>query len=805
MFFKMLKSDLKRKKGLNVILFIFICAASILVFSGSVQIFSNFTREATAKRLCKSSDTQFWLLSERFTEEDLSSRISEALKKEPDVTDWSTTKIAKISETAIEYPHNDLHENRYMFMLKFQGLTTMPREHDLVYDLNDRPFCVPNGCIAIPIEVQSTLGVKVGDKVKYTKPTGEVYELEICSIFKDNMDSNVVRYIVSDADYEVLTENHINSYIVYNIQMKDANEESIADLKERLYKQDVPVLSIVSSSSMNDDVIFMEIISVFVIIVSVFLILIIFMTIRFTMIADLKNEEKEIGMMKALGVDSFSFRWLFAAKYIAFAVIGGIVGIIAGLPIAGAFINMFGPDCILPERWQMILIGVISVIAIIIMMIAFSLIVMRRINKISVIDAIHGENRGERFSKRFPMFLHRRKKMSVPFFIALTDILMRFKRYIFLLISYSLGIVIVLLGFNVRNSVINPKYTSYWLYNNLDFSIRWNEELQEDIFNEAQNTGIYYADIVNKRLADADIPAHLDSMYTTRGYMKIDSKEKFFDILWKKGEAEKKIYRKGGKVPKLANEAAMSAYTAGKLGINVGDVIKVFIQENNEDKTGYVENERELVITALIDYMEDGDPIIIMGSEYEDGFRRSYYFTGYTIDAPEAEKPAVIARMKELFGSEQVVDGKQELKNSVKQFDTLFMLFEYVVGGAIVLILVLITYLYMSIFVAEEVPETALLKSLGFRNISIKAWYLLRMVILLVLSIALGELYLWTLGTIFFGSFMTQYEVTGMKLYFEFPVSFIVIPLIITSAVLFTTIINLRNIKHIGIWKISEE
>ena len=132
------------------------------------------------------------------------------------------------------------------------------------------------------------------------------------------------------------------------------------------------------------------------------------------------------------------------------------------------------------------------------------------------------------------------------------------------------------------------------------------------------------------------------------------------------------------------------------------------------------------------------------------------------------------------------------------------MLFEYVVGGAIVLILVLITYLYMSIFVAEEVPETALLKSLGFRNISIKAWYLLRMVILLVLSIALGELYLWTLGTIFFGSFM-QYEVTGMKLYFEFPVSFIVIPLIITAAVLLTTMIELRNIKHIGIWKISEE
>lgn len=152
----------------------------------------------------------------------------------------------------------------------------------------------------------------------------------------------------------------------------------------------------------------------FIILISVFLIAIIFMTIRFTMIADLKSEEKEIGMMKAIGVDSLRFRWLFAAKYIAFAIVGGMIGIAAGLPVAGMLINMFGPDCILPERYEMITIGVLAVAAIITMMIVFSLLVMRHINRLSVIDAIHGENRGERFGKGFPIFLHRRKKMPIP-------------------------------------------------------------------------------------------------------------------------------------------------------------------------------------------------------------------------------------------------------------------------------------------------------------------------------------------------------------------------------------------------------
>ena len=805
MFFKMLKSDLKRKRGLNVILFIFISVASILVFAGSVQIFSNFTRERSAKELCRTSDTQFWIMEDDFRSDAIRSKLQDILDSEENITGWSTSPMTRISETAIEYPNCDLNENRYMYMMKIQALITMPLEHDLVYDLNDEPFYVPNGCIAIPIEVQSTVGVRVGDKVKYTSCTGEVYELEVCCIFKDNMDNGIVRYIVSDEDYKVLSDSSNRSYISYNLQTNDDSDNWLSNFKDKLFDQDIPILSVTYSRGLNDDIVLMEIISVLVVLISVFLILIIFMTIRFTIIADLKAEEKEIGMMKALGVDSFSFRWLFAAKYIAFAILGGIVGIIAGLPAAGAFVNMFGPDCILPERWEMILIGVLSVLVIIIVMIAFSLFVMGRIKKISVIDAIHGENRGERFSKRFPMFLHRRKKMSVPFFVALTDILMRFKRYIFLLISYSLGAVIILLGFNTRNSVINTRYTQYWLYHGYDFSLTLSDEMEDEITDECKKTGMIYTEVINKRLSEAGIPAHIDTMYAGEGYMKNDDKNRYFDIFWKKGEPEKVTYRKGGSAPRLANEAAMSAYTAAKLGIDVGDVIKLTINEKNEDKTGYVENEREIVITALVDFMENGDPIIIMGDEYDNGYTWWSTFTGFVIDAPESEKPAVIAQMKELFGGDNVRTGLQAMRKQEARFDTLFKLFEFVIGGAVVLVLMLITYLYMSIFVAEEVPETALLKSLGFRNISIKAWYLLRMIILLAVSIALGELYLWTGGSLLFGSFMTQYEVTGMKLYFEFPVSFIVIPLIITAAVLFTAIINLRSIKNIGIWKISEE
>ena len=807
MFFKMLKSDLKRKKGLNVILFIFIAVASILVFAGSVQIFSNFTRDKTAKKLCRSSDTVIWTLDTGNTNEESMNKTAEILDSDSNVTEWSRSVMAIISTETIDYPEFEEKENSYIFRSKIQCIVTLPREHDLVYDLSDEPFYVPNGCIAIPIDISLNTGVKQGDIIRYTTDTGYTYELEVCRIFKDNINNGTHRFIVSDADYKELTRECTEKYNSYSIKLDDASNEKIDELEKRFEEKEIDILSIAYNEALDNDNVILQIISVFIILISVFLIAIIFMTIRFTMIADLKSEEKEIGMMKALGVDSLRFRWLFAAKYIAFAIIGGIIGIAAGLPLAGMLVNMFGPDCILPERYEMITIGILAVAAIITMMIVFSLLVMRRINRISVIDTIHGENRGERFKKGFPLFLHKRRKMPIPLYMALNDILGRFKRYIFLIIAYSLGAAILLLVFNVRNTVINPHYPRYWLYHNYDFETNFNEDTWNEIKRERERTGKDYVGVVNDMFADKGIAAHIDTMYKGSAYVLRDNDNQYyFHMLWKAGEPEKFTnYRKGGSVPRLANEAAMSAYTANKLGIKTGDVIKAKLRENNADHTSYNWNEKEIVITALIDYMETNDPVIIMGDEYEDGYKGGTQWTGMTIDAPDKEKSAVIKQMRAIYGENSIYDGIQAVKEAIGNFNRLFLLLEYGVGGAVLLVLMLITYLYMSIFVAEEVPETALLKSMGFRDISVKAAYMLRIALLLLISLVLGEVYIWTLGNYLFETFMNQYEVTGMRFEFEIPVSFIVIPLIMLVSLMLTALLTLRSVKHIGIWKISEE
>ena len=258
-------------------------------------------------------------------------------------------------------------------------------------------------------------------------------------------------------------------------------------------------------------------------------------------------------------------------------------------------------------------------------------------------------------------------------------------------------------------------------------------------------------------------------------------------------------------MPVLPNEAAISSFTAEKLGIQPGEVITADLYECNDDNTGASVNTKEIVITALFDYMEDGIPAIIMGDDYQDGYAYSYHITNNVIDTDKSSKPAVKKQIEERFGEGSALTSEEFLKSSTGEFADLLENLQIVISITVVLILILITYLYVNIFITEETSETALLKCLGFRNIHIILPVIIRMAILTAIALAAAELLIWTAGSAFFNAFMSQYAVTGMKLDFEFPASFLLIPFTAAAAILITTLLTLNKTRSIDIWNIAEE
>ena len=139
------------------------------------------------------------------------------------------------------------------------------------------------------------------------------------------------------------------------------------------------------------------------------------------------------------------------------------------------------------------------------------------------------------------------------------------------------------------------------------------------------------------------------------------------------------------------------------------------------------------------------------------------------------------------------------------EYDQLFTLLEYGVGGLVIFILILMTYLYSSIFIAEEKSEIALLKSMGFTDGSIKAAHVIRILLLALAAVILGELLLQTAGQALVGMIMESLGITGFGFLPEWVFSVCVIPCILTAAVVLTQWLNLGQIKKIAIWSISNE
>lgn len=803
MFLKMLKGDLKQKKGLSVVLFLFITAASVLIFVGGVQIYEYLTGSERNQAACRSSSLLVYQDTIFLDQQPLQQALETALDKETSVTSRYHRELLRVPVACVDFAYineTTVDEMRYAG----HYLTTLPQGSDLLYTLDDRPFAVENGTVWLSTKMQTIVGAQEGDTLRITDDLGYVYTLTVAGFYKRPYEGYDRWYVISDGDYAYLSATLHNKTNLYGLQWDgDMDVADYVGFVDRM--RSVPYSDIVwHDAESSNDYILSYILSIFLALVGLFLILIVMMTIRFTMVAALKEEEKEIGTLRAIGVDSLRFRWLFAAKYIFFAIIGGVIGMAVGLPLAKLVIRMFEPGNILPSDGEMLLIGIGSVLLMIGMIVGFSLLVMRRMNRLSVVGALRGESRTERFGASRGLLLHRRKKMAPAFYLAVSDLLKRFKRYVFLLLAYTLGVLIILLTVNLRHSVITPDYLKYSMMYQMDFSLEFTNQQIEAYVKRMVNNGEELWDMVNEEIKAAGIPAHIDAEhYQTSGSLLLNGTEATATIWWGKGDISRLSYHEGT-VPVHKDEAAISWSAAHGLGIQLGDKITLKIPSNSADSKEAAFREESFRVTAFINAMDGGMPITVLGSEYE-GTGASKSYMAMIIDTDEAQKDSVLQQLRAHFGDEVVLSGMEYTRKMLAEYVVLFDLLVYAVGGAVLFILMLMTYLYTRVFIAEESAEIALLKSIGFSERSIKLSHLLRILLLSVMAVVLGELLLRTLGQWLVGVLMEILGITGFSFLPEYLLSLVVVPVLTLVSVLLVQWLNLRTVRHIDIRHIKDE
>ncbi len=801
MFFTMLKNDLKIKKGLNIILFLFIAAASVLMFVSTSQLYMQITGSKRTSERCQTSDFIILMTQNAERREINAQNLTNLIQENAGIQSFHRSEALKNEAVQIDFENVDENDQESFFENE-QLLARQPRICDLTYDLNDQPFYVQNGTVRISNRMRDVTGAKTGDTVRIITPMGRVYEFEIAGFYKDPYADYIFRYLLSDDDYAVLAEDYPLKTDVFSLKRSEQNSERFSSFVAGFYTllEGTQLTTADFTGYMSDDSVVSYLVACAIILISLFMLAIILMTIRFTMASALRDEEKEIGMMRAMGIDSLKFRWLFAAKYIAFAIAGGIIGIAAGLPLSRKVMQMFSGSIILPQTYELILVGTGSALLMTAAIILFCMAVMRRINRISVIDAIHGENRGERFSKIPALFLHRRSKMPVACFLGISDILTHAKRYIFLVIAYTLGGALILQTSFLYHSVMNEDFMKYAMVYTMDFFPDFSDEMMKDYENKslAQNTSFW--GVFNHELEENGIAAHVDTFLENHGYLLTGGRTEAYVRF--RFEAPEQIVYCEGKAPLLENEAALSSYTARRRGIQVGDEIALELDEYTEDKLGTQHNEKKVIVTGLFDFVEGNLPTVVMGQAYDAGANS---FTGYTaVRITGADKQAELDKLNALFAG-HLLTGKEELQRLLSAYDLPLRLLRDVVTGTVILINILLTMLYMSIFLSEDKAEIALQRCIGFGDSKIKTAQLIRMLLLTAFAVLTAIALTYLAGSSVFSVLFSFIGLSGFR-FLPMPLlTWVGMPLITLLTVMIPTLIRLKNIDRIDIGSIAEE
>ena len=798
MFFKMLKSDLRHKKSLNFILFLFITIASLLIFVSAVEIHIFLKKDEISKKYCHASDINVVYEYKTSYADNEVDFIDKIISESDAVTDYSVSDMCEPEFENVTIKGRNGPDSSYSWMF-----CTVPHERDITYDTDNNLFTLEDSTVAVSCNAMYDSGVNIGDTVTVVTDEGNTYRFTIARFFKEPMAAELPRILFSDNDYAKISAEISRQIKLFHINTDQKNLSAVTDSfveKYKLYDKHNGHILFSYRTMFNNDSITSFIISIFLFMISIAIIIIIVVTMRFTIVSAMKNEEKEIGMLKALGVDSLRFRLIFAAKYIAFTIVGGIIGIALGLPCSQKVIDQFSINLVLPESGKIMEIGAYAVIKLSALFLISCMLFIHRIKKINAIDALHGENHGERYSSNSVFFLHSAKKMKVPFYLAVSDIFGNIRHYLFLIVSYTLGIAIILSSFHIKNSVVCTDFLSKLYLGEEDFELDIDTPYLSQKYDECDSV-LTLMQQLKDELSEQDIPISYDVAKCSDSWL-VEG-EKMHCVTYF-GDIDKscfKLHGNEGRLPVLKNEVMLSYNTPHNLGIEIGDTVKLEIPTGQEDQM----QEYEFIVTAFFDQFEMSVVKAVIGDEFQSDYNESYIICNCRIDVPESEKPDYIAKMKNIFGEDAVLDKQQILEDSLDDVANIFTLLEIFLTMTVLIILTLITMLYMNIFIADDKQSIGLLRCIGYSRKNIRLWQMSKITIMLVFSIAAAEIAALTFGSMMISKIFEQISLTGFSFTIEPTDTFLIVPLMSAVAVLLTAYIKLKTCRDVSIHEISEE
>ncbi|MGM0421451.1 MAG: FtsX-like permease family protein, partial [Bacillota bacterium] len=565
MIWKILKKDFAKKKVITGTVFLFIMLSALLMASGT-NMFVDLSNsldylfaEASAPHF-----VQYHAGNVDYNE------IEEWTAANSSVAKQQTGEMINIPGSNIYINGGSSEKDSVMEM----GFVKQNEAFDFLLDLDNKKIELAPGEIAVPIHYLQKRNLSPGDQM-IIKDNEEEFVFTIKNFVRDvQMNPSIVsskRFVVSDSDFAVLQNNSLGEieYLI-SFQLHDladlnqfSNQYNSSGLPKKGPTIDRGLLTLVNSVTDG-------LVASVIILISLLLNVIALLCLRFIIILTIEEDYKDIGVMRAIGISPASVQKVYLSKYLFLAILASLSGYLLSLRVNEVFsknIMLYMGSA--PQTIFELSLAFLAALLIAGIVAVFSLIILRRLRKISVIEAIRMGSTANSISNQGKFSLSKNSLLPPNIFLGVRDVIIRFKLYAILFLVFILCTSIIILPLNFLNTINSPRLISYMgmaesdivmdLRQSEDIRLRF-EEIQEYLKNDPDV--LLYNPYITSKFDVINADGYPESIFVETGDYSVFP----LDFI-------------AGSAPIKEDEIALSYLSAEELVKKVGDTVELFIED----------------------------------------------------------------------------------------------------------------------------------------------------------------------------------------------------------------------------------
>ncbi len=775
MLLRVLRNDLKRKRTMNIIIFLFIGISAMFLASSATDMLAVFG--GVDYYLNKSNVPDYVFLKNVSSDDTERREIADWLSGS-DLVDDYTAEWSIVTGSDSMIIHKADEEVSYK-QTSPSMLLVQPRKYGRIFDEDGNLIELDQGEIAIPLIDKNPNNLKIGDRLSVKIGAAEK-EFTISYFTKDAISGTSYmgfkRFLISEEDYAQLEEEEGVSLNIWYMISTDHTEGFQKSLKAQNFNM---IFSFSGSTVKLCYTTEMSIAGI-LLIVSACLILISFFVLRFTIIFTIQEDYKDIGVMKAIGIRSAGIKSVYLIKYLGLAIAGSAIGFIASFPFAALLINQVNTNLLMEDTGQNPLINIGCSILVVILVVCFCYTSMKRLDRYSAIEAIRNGSTGERFQGNSAIKLKKCRRLSAPVFIALNDILASVRKYAVMMLTFCIGMMLIIIPVNSMNTLKDENMIT--LFGNLKSDFYISQVFDFNImFEGGKDKALDIMDEMGKEMEQAGIPAKLYvEIYTNLNMHGNDREDVYPTVTMQNLNGSRTDYNYyEGSHPVLENEIALAEVLADEMKVGIGDTVYAMVEGE----------EKEFILTGIFQSMSNQGRLARLNNIIDINYKNLTgvgYLQGDLTDSG-TDRKAAEEILSGLYPDNEVKNADQfvsvslgSIVDQINSFKNLVIILVFCIDG-------LVTVLMMKTFVTKDTVEIAMLKSIGFRNKALRSIHIVRIGVIQVISIGLGILLSillddHTIGYVFkfMGAKHVALTIIPLEVYVLYPALMLAVPLAVT-------------------------